>query len=83
MKIEVCMGSSCHAQGSQGVIEMLKKAIAANGFGDKIELAGSICLGHCAEPGANMKIDGEVVTGITAENFDEFFNTHIKKPLLG
>ncbi len=83
MKIEVCMGSSCHAKGSQGVIEMLKKAIAANGFGDKIELAGSICLGHCAEPGANMKIDGEVVTGITAENFDEFFNTHIKKPLLG
>lgn len=77
MKIEVCMGSSCHAKGAGSVLNLLKDAIASNKLEDKVELAGSICLGHCKESGANLKIDGEVVTGITKENFYDFFNTKI------
>ena len=56
---------------------MLREAIAANKLEDKIELAGSICLGACKENGANLRVDGEVVSGITKENFYEFFNTKV------
>ena len=78
-KIQVCMGSSCHAKGASRVLDLLRNAIKENNLEDKITLAGTLCLGHCAEPGANMKINGEVVTGITEENFAEFFETRIKK----
>lgn len=77
MKIEACMGSSCHAKGASRVLELLKNAIKDNGLSDKVELAGSLCLGHCGEPGANLKINDEVFTGITPENFDEFFKAHV------
>ncbi len=79
MTVEVCMGSSCHAKGASRVLDLLRNAIKENNLEDKITLTGTLCLGHCAEPGANMKINGEVVTGITEENFAEFFETRIKK----
>lgn len=79
MTIEICMGSSCHARGASRVLDLLRKAISENNLEDKINLSGTLCLGLCAEPGANMKIDEEVVTGITEENFAEFFENRIKK----
>ena len=73
MTIAVCMGSSCHVKGAKTIIELLKEKIKANNLEDKVTLAGTICLGQCASGGANMKIDDEIVTGITRENFDKFF----------
>lgn len=79
MTIEVCMGSSCHAKGAGRVLDLLRSAIKENNLEDKVTLSGTLCLGQCSEPGANMKIDGEIVTGITEANFTEFFETKIKK----
>lgn len=77
MKIAVCLGSSCHVKGSPQIIEMLRKAIKENNLEGKVEIEGSICLGECAAKGVNMKIDDEVITGITSENFSELFKTRI------
>ena len=73
MTIAVCMGSSCHVKGSKPVVELLKEKIKENGLEDKVNLTGTICLGQCSSGGVNMKIDDEIVTGITRENFDSFF----------
>ena len=73
MTIAVCMGSSCHVKGAKTIIELLKEKIKANNLEDKVTLTGTICLGQCASGGANLKIDDEIVTGITRENFDNFF----------
>lgn len=81
MTIELCFGSSCHVKGSSAIYEMLKEAIKSNGLEKKVKIAGTLCLGHCNSGGANMRIDGEVVTGITRENFDQTFEEKIKKPL--
>lgn len=78
MTIELCMGSSCSAKGAKWVLEEMKKALRENNLEDKVTLSGSLCLGLCSEPGANMKINGEVVTGVTRENFYEIFNEKIK-----
>ncbi|MBO7420964.1 MAG: (2Fe-2S) ferredoxin domain-containing protein [Spirochaetaceae bacterium] len=77
MTIAVCMGSSCHVKGSKPVVELLKEKIKENGLEDKVNLTGTICLGQCSSGGVNMKIDDEIVTGITRENFDTFFTEKV------
>ncbi|MCI6674149.1 MAG: (2Fe-2S) ferredoxin domain-containing protein [Sphaerochaetaceae bacterium] len=83
MKIEVCFGSSCHVKGSPQIFQMLQDEIKKNHLEDKVSLGGTLCMGHCKEPGANLMIDGTVFTGLTADTFDAFFDEHVRKPLLG
>ncbi len=83
MKIEVCFGSSCHVKGSPQIFQMLQDAIKKNNLQEKVTLGGTLCMGHCKEPGANLMVDGEVYTGLTVDNFAQFFDEHVKKPLLG
>lgn len=81
MKIEICMGSSCHVKGSKTVLELLRSQIKEHKLESKVQLAGSVCLGQCKSEGTNMKIDGEIVTGINAGNFSEFFKSRVLSPL--
>ncbi|HAH62000.1 MAG TPA: hypothetical protein DCL73_07870 [Treponema sp.] len=81
MKIEVCVGSSCHVKGGQDVLNLLKKSINKNGLEDKVTLAGTTCLGQCKSDGVNMRIDGNVVTGVTEAGFNEFFKSNVLVPL--
>ena len=81
MKIEVCLGSSCHVKGGQQILQLLKENIRKNNIEDKVELGGTVCLGECKSAGVNMKIDGKVVTGITEKNFDQFFKEKVLLPL--
>ena len=71
--IQICVGSSCHLKGSENIIELLRKAIAAHGLEDEVTLAGSFCAGRCNREGVTVTVDDEVYTGITPEGFDEFF----------
>lgn len=70
MKITVCIGSSCHIKGSRMVVETLQELIAKHHVGDKVELAGTFCMGKCQE-GVCVTVDGEFhsVTPETAESF--------------
>ena len=49
MKITVCIGSSCHIKGSRQVVEQLQDLIRDNNLGDKVELAGTFCMGKCQQ----------------------------------
>ena len=71
MKITVCIGSSCHVKGSRSVVETLQKLIAENNVADKVELAGTFCLGQCRD-GVCAEMDGEIYS-LTADNTEEFF----------
>lgn len=83
MNVAVCLGSSCHVRGAKDIVAMLQKAIADNGLENDVELSGSICLGQCASGGVNMKIDGELVTGITRDSFPTFFEERILRKVKG
>ncbi len=78
MEIYVCIGSSCHLRGSYDIIELLKKNIKLNNLEDKIDLKASFCLGKCTS-GVTIKVDDEIVTGVSKENFNEVFNKYILK----
>lgn len=77
MTIQVCVGSSCYLKGSAEIVELLQNAVEEAGIGDEVTLAGSFCIGKCNRVGVTIQVDDEVYTGITKENFKEFFTEHI------
>lgn len=77
MIIQICVGSSCHLKGSPEIVELLQKAVEENGLSDEITLAGSFCIGKCNRIGVTVQIDDNIHTGITKENFKEFFKENV------
>ncbi len=77
MKVTVCIGSSCHIKGSNDIVRLMQSRIEENGLSKKVELSGSFCLGRCSESGVSVKVDNEIICGVTCENFDSFFRERI------
>ena len=77
MIIQVCVGSSCHLKGSPEIVELFQKAVADYHLEDEITLAGSFCIGKCNRIGVTVQVDYDIHTGITKENFKEFFKENV------
>lgn len=77
MIIQICVGSSCHLKGSSDIIELLEKAVADHHLETEVTLAGSFCIGKCNRIGVTVQVDDEIHTGITRENFKEFFTENV------
>ena len=75
MKITVCIGSSCHIKGSRQVVEQLQRLIAENKLSDKVELAGTFCMGKC-QMGVCVTVDGEFYS-VTPDETKEFFEKYV------
>lgn len=76
MKVTVCIGSSCHVKGSRQVVEQLQSLIAENHLEDKVELAGTFCLGRCQE-GVCVTVDGDSHS-VSPDTVIDFFETVVK-----
>lgn len=76
MNIFVCVGSSCHIKGSYEIINLMKDAIASNHLEDKVNLSASFCLGNCTD-GVTIKINEEIICGISKVNFDNIFQYYV------
>lgn len=79
MDIYVCVSSSCHIKGSYPIIELLKENIAKHHLENKVNLKASFCLGKCTN-GVSIKVDDEIICGVTQENFMDVFNQYILHP---
>ena len=75
MKVTVCIGSSCHIKGSRQVVEALQSLISENRLEEKVELAGTFCLGKCQQ-GVCVTVDDEFHS-VTPASVNEFFRTEI------
>lgn len=76
MEVSVCVGSSCHLKGSYNIIQLMKTALSKHQLEEKVNLAAAFCLGKCTG-GVSIKVDDEVITGVSKENFDEIFEKYI------
>ncbi len=81
MKIQICIGSSCHLKGAPLIIELFQKSIAEHHLEDKVDLVGSFCLGKCGSEGVSIVIDDELITGVTQDNFYRLFDEKVLKKL--
>lgn len=77
--VEICVGSSCHLKGSEEIVELLREAVAKNGLEDEVVLNGSFCAGKCNRIGVTVTVNDEVYTGITKENFREFWSNRVMR----
>lgn len=77
MIIQVCVGSSCHLKGSEEVVELLQHAVEKYHLEDEVTLAGSFCIGKCNRVGVTVQVDDDIVTGVTKDNFREFFEEKV------
>lgn len=75
MKITVCIGSSCHIKGSRQVVEQLQQLISENNLKDRVELAGTFCMGKCQQ-GVCVTVDDEFFS-VSPETVKDFFNENV------
>ena len=75
MKIQICVGSTCHLCGSKKVVTRFQELVAENNLQAEVELSGKFCMGKCGE-GVCVTIDG-TTHSIQPENTDEFFRTEV------
>lgn len=81
MLIQVCVGSSCHLKGSPEIVELLQKAVSDYHLEEEVTLAGSFCIGKCNRIGVTVQVDDDIHTGVTKENFKEFFQNNVLNKL--
>ena len=81
--VQICVGSSCHLKGSAQIVELMQKAVADNNIESEVTLAGSFCIGKCNRVGVTVQVDDDIHTGITVENFREFFTENILRKVKG
>ncbi len=79
--IEICVGSSCHLKGAPEIVSLLENAVHDNALDNEIVLSGSFCTGKCNRVGVTVTVADTVYTGITQENFREFWNNTIMKAI--
>lgn len=81
MIVQICVGSSCHLKGSEEIIALLQNALQENGLDNEVTLAGSFCIGQCNRVGVTIQVDDDIITGVTKENFKDFFTASILNKL--
>ena len=74
MRIEICVGSSCHLKGAYHLVKAFERLIAENKLekNTNLQLVGSFCQGDCTR-GVVVKIDDTVFTQVTPEKIPDFF----------
>ena len=81
MKMNICIGSSCHLKGSRLIVAELQKLVKEHGLNDRIELAGQFCMGNC-QKGVCVTVDGEAFS-LTPDTTREFFEKDVLPRLQG
>ena len=75
--VKVCVGSSCFLKGSSDIVRMLENKVSEAKLEDEVVLVGSFCAGKCNRVGVTVTVNDDVYTGITKENFSQFWNEKI------
>ncbi len=82
MILSVCIGGSCHLNGSCDVKNSFARIIRERKLENRINLEVAFCLGHCSDSGVTVKADNEIITGVTPQNCEEIFDEKIMNLLL-
>lgn len=76
MKVEICIGSSCHLRGSREIIEVFDRLAKQNRIDKKMDLCGSFCMGACSK-GVSVRIDEDAIYHVKPEDAEAFFREEI------
>lgn len=66
LNIKVCIGTSCHLNGSYDIVKAVDNKIKENELEDKVNLEGTFCLENC-QGSPSVEVNGEVIGKATKE----------------
>lgn len=75
VKIKVCIGSSCHINGSRQVVEELQYLINEHNVKDSVELGGTFCMGRCQD-GVCVTVNDEFYS-VSPATVADFFEKEV------
>ena len=73
--------STEEGQNFKPILELLQKNVAQYHLEDQVTLTGSFCTGKCNRVGVTVQVDDDIHTGITKENFNDFFKEKVLNKL--
>ncbi|MEG0227627.1 MAG: (2Fe-2S) ferredoxin domain-containing protein [Lachnospiraceae bacterium] len=76
MKVEICIGSSCHLRGSKEVVTNMQALVKEFKMEKEIELCGSFCMGACSK-GESVRVNEENIYHVRPEDVRDFFKEEI------
>ncbi len=80
ISVKVCLGTTCFVMGGANLQELVD--IIPRKYGDKVEVAGSPCLGMCSiqwnySKAPYVKIDDDIIEEATVEKVLEAIDTKL------
>lgn len=75
LRIEICVGSSCHLKGAHQVVTAFQQEIEQRGLEDSsdLQLVGSFCQGHCTD-GVVVKVNDQLFRHVTPKQAADILN---------
>lgn len=69
--VKICVGSSCHLQGAEKIVQVFQELIKNQSLDVEVELKGSFCLGTCSNKGVAVSVNDEdsIIPASKAESF--------------
>ena len=81
VEIGVCIGSSCHINGSYNVIQIFQQMIEELSLHEKINFKAHFCMKQCQNKGVSVMLDG-VNYRVDAESARTFFKDIVLKKII-
>ncbi len=78
VELNVCVGTSCHLNGSYNVVQTFEQLIEEYSLHDEIEFRANFCMKQCQNQGVSVAVDGEDYR-VEPEKAGEFFENIILK----
>lgn len=76
VEINVCIGTSCHLNGSYNVVQTFQQMIEENKLHDKVNFQAYFCMKECQNKGVSVTVNG-VKHRIEPENSGNFFKDSV------
>jgi len=80
VEINVCIGTSCHLNGSYNIVQTFQQLIEEYSLHDKIDFKANFCMKQCQNKGVSVTIDGEAYR-IGPEDVRELFQCTVLSKL--
>ncbi|HYH04758.1 MAG TPA: [FeFe] hydrogenase, group A, partial [Bacillota bacterium] len=74
--VAVCVGTCCYLKGSYDTLKEFMKQAGQSGLKDRVNLHATFCMEGC-ETGPSIRINDEVIGGVTADKVDDIIKTKI------
>lgn len=74
--VAVCVGTSCYLKGSYNLLQGLLKLIKEQGVEDRVSVGATFCLERCSQ-GPNIRVNDEIISGVTEANLQDIFEQEI------